>query len=112
MENDNNFNQDFYNPEIEFNEKYSSEIHMHKIMRGTRKCDIIIQGLIFKLPEENKTFIKTVSTKFGIGGCLKNMDDYDDKNKVFVFTGDKRDAIRDLLINTYKRDIELIKYHG
>ena len=48
MENNDNFNQNFYNQETEFNEKYSNEIHMHKIMRGTKKCDIIIQGLLFK----------------------------------------------------------------
>jgi len=107
-----NFTDKFYNPESELNEKYSNEIHMHKVNRGTRKSDVIIQGLIFNTPDEIKSFIKTVSTSFGCGGCHKMLNDYDDKNKVFVFTGDKRDGIKEILINVYKKDDEFIKYHG
>ena len=62
--------------------------------------------------EETKEFVSTVSKKFGISGCCKMMEDYDSKNKVFIFTGDKRDEIREILINNYKKDDEFIKYHG
>jgi translation initiation factor 1 (eIF-1/SUI1) len=107
-----NFNQQFYNPEIELDEKYSNEIHMHRVSRGTRKSDVIIQGLIFKTNEESKAFVSLVSKKFGISGCSKIMEDYDKKNNVFIFTGDKRDEIADILVKTYNKDNEFIKYHG
>ena len=107
-----NFNQTFYNPETELNEKYSNEIHMHRVSRGARKCDVIVQGLTFKTGEETKTFITTVSKKFGISGCYKMLPDYDAKNNVFIFTGDKRDEIRNILISSYDKDDEFIKYHG
>ncbi len=106
------FNSGFYNPENELNEKYGSEIHMHRVSRGTRKCDVIIQGLQFKTPEESKTFITTISKKFGISGCVKIMEDYDKKNNVYVFTGDKRDEIVEILVKNYNKDNDFIKYHG
>ena len=112
MEDNCNFNQSFYNPETELDEKHSNEIHMHKIMRSVKKSTIIIQGLIFKTSEENKKFIKLISDKFGCNGCHKIMNEYDNKNKVFVFTGDKRDSIKEILINIYSKDDEFIKYHG
>jgi len=107
-----NFNQDFYNPETELDEKYSNTIHMHRVNRGARKCDVIIQGLTFKTNDEIKTFVSLVSKKFGISGCNKLLPDYDTKNNVFIFTGDKRDEIKNILINTYDKDDEFIKYHG
>lgn len=106
------FNNEFYNPETELDEKYSNEIHMHRINRGARKSDVIIQGLSFKTNEETKEFISSVSKKFGISGCYKILKDYDNKNKVFIFTGDKREEIRNILINDYNKDDEFIKYHG
>ncbi len=112
MDNLNNFDNQFYNPENELNEKYSNEIHMHRINRGARKSDVIIQGLLFKTNEEIKEFVSLISKKFGISGCCKMSADYDDKNKVFIFSGDKRDAIREILINDYNKDGEFIKYHG
>ena len=107
-----NFNEEFYNPESELNDKYSNEIHMHRISRGARKSDIIIQGLVFKTNEETKSFITLVSKKFGISGCSKMMEDYDKKNNVFVFTGDKRDEIVEILVKIYNKDKEFIKFHG
>jgi len=106
------FNQQFYNPEIELNEKYSNEIHMHRVSRGTRKSDIIIQGLIFKSNDESKNFVSLVSKKFGISGCCKSMPDYDNINNVYIFSGDKREDIKNILINKYSKDEEFIKYHG
>ena len=108
----NNFSQQFYNPETELNDKYSNEIHMHRISRGARKSDVIIQGLSFKTTEETKVFISLVSKKFGISGCYKILPDYDSKNNVFIFTGDKRDEIKNILINSYGKDDEFIKFHG
>jgi len=51
------FNNEFYNPETELDEKYSNEIHMHRINRGAKKSDVIIQELSFKSNEETKEFI-------------------------------------------------------
>ena len=80
----NNFDNEFYNPENELNEKYSNEIHMHRINRGARKSDVIIQGLLFKTNEETKEFISLVSKKFGISGCCKMLQDYDNKKIVII----------------------------
>ena len=107
-----NFGEEFYNPETELENKYSNEIHLHRVSRGTRKCDVIVQGLIFKSNEQSKEFVKLVSKKFGVCGCHKMMEDYDKKNKVYIFTGDKRDEIAQILIEKYDRDDEFIKYHG
>ena len=107
-----NFDNEFYNPEKELDNKYSNEIHMHRVNRGARKSDVIVQGLIFKSSEETKEFLSSVKTKHGINGCYKMLADYDNKNKVFIFTGDKRDEIKEILINNYNRDDEFIKYHG
>ena len=107
----NNFNEGFYNPETELDQKYSSKITMYKVVRG-RKSDIIIKGLILKTPEEIKKFITTISSKFGIGGCHKIVDEYDKTNKVFVFTGDKREQIKKIIMDQYKIDQEFITYVG
>ena len=112
MEDNLNDFDDFYNPENELNEKQLNEIHIHRVNRGTRKSDIIIQGLIFKTNDESKTFVSLVSKKFGISGCYKIMEDYDKKNSVFIFTGDKREDIVKILIESYNKDEEFIKYHG
>jgi translation initiation factor 1 (eIF-1/SUI1) len=108
----NNFNQEFYNPVNELEEKYNNEIHMHRVSRGARKCDVIIKGMSFKTPEQTKEFITLVSKKFGISGCSKIMKDYDLKNNVLVFTGDKRDEIAEILVEKYDKDRDFIKYHG
>jgi len=108
----NNFDNVFYNPETELNNKYSNEIHLHRVSRNARKCTVIVQGLVFESIEISKEFLTEVSKKFGISGCHKMMEDYDKKNKVYVFTGDKRDEIVNILVEKYNRDIEFIKYHG
>lgn len=106
------FDKDFYNPENELNDKYSNEIHMHRVNRGARKSDVIVQGLVFKTNEESKEFVSLISKKFGVNGCHKMFPDYDAKNKVFIFSGDKRDEITEILINNYNKDEEFIKFHG
>lgn len=105
-----NFGEQFYNPETELENKFSNEIHLHRVSRGTRKCDVIVQGLIFKNDEDSKEFIKLVK-KIGVSGTHKMMEDYDKKNKVYVFSGDKRDVIAQILIKKFERDDEFIKYH-
>lgn len=107
-----NFVNQFYNPETELENKYSNEVHLHRISRNARKCTIVVQGLIFDSVEKSKEFITEVSKKFGISGCCKMMEDYDKKNKVFVFSGDKRDEIVEILVEKYNRDRDFIKYHG
>lgn len=107
-----NFNDTFYNPAQELEDKYSNEIHLHRVSRGTKKSDIIVQGLVFKTNEETKTFVSLITKKFGISGCCKMMKDYDTKNNVFIFSGDKRDDIVNILVKTYNKDENFIKIHG
>jgi len=107
----NNFNEEFYNPETELDEKYLSKITIYKVVRG-RKSDIIIKGLVLKTIEENKKFISLISSKFGIGGCQKIIKEYDEINKVFVFTGDKREEIKKIIISNYNIEPEFISYVG
>ena len=105
------FNQ-FYTAETELNLKYKNEIHIHKQLRNGKKCNIIIQGLNFSTKQENKDFILKIKSKFGVGGCQKTMEEIDKINPVFVFMGDIRDKIRDLLIKDYGKEDEFIIYHG
>ena len=112
MDSVNSFNNNFYNPETEINTNYDNEIHIHRQSRNVRKCKTIIQGLVFKTKEENKLFISKISKKFGIGGCQKMMDDIDKDKIVFVFDGDCRDKVKDILILEYGKDEDYIKYHG
>lgn len=107
-----NFGEEFYNPETELENKYSNEIHLHRVSRNARKCTVIVQGLVFESTEKSKEFLQEVSKKFGISGCHKMMEDYDKKNKVYVFSGDKRNDIVEILITKYERDKEFIKFHG
>lgn len=106
------FENQFYNPETELDNKYSNEVHLHRISRNARKCTVVVQGLIFDKVEKSKEFMVEVSKKFGISGCHKMMDDYDKKNKVYVFSGDKRDEIVEILVSKYGYDSDFIKYHG
>jgi len=107
-----NSNNTFYNPENDLDQKYSNEIHMHRVNRGARKSDVIIKGLVFKTNEETKEFISLISSKFGINGSYKMNPLYDEKNKVFIFSGDKRNNIKEILITNYNKDEEFIKYYG
>ncbi len=106
-----NFGEQFYNPETELENKYSNEIHLHRVSRGAKKCDIIVQGLVFKNIDESKEFI-TLVKKIGVSGSHKMMEDYDKTNKVYVFSGDKRDEIIKILTSKFNRDIDFIKCHG
>jgi translation initiation factor 1 (eIF-1/SUI1) len=89
----------------------NNEIHMYKQARG-RRSDTIISGLQFKTKDEAKAFILNIKKKFGIGGCQKMMEDMDKDFPVFVFTGDLRDKIIKILVESYKYDPKLIKKHG
>ena len=106
------FGNQFYNPETELDNKYSNEVHLHRISRNARKCTVVVQGLVFDTVEKSKEFIGEVSKKFGISGCHKMMNDYDKKNKVYVFSGDKRNEIVEILVSKYGYDDDNIKYHG
>jgi len=88
------------------------DIHMFKKTRNGKKCDTIIIGLVFASQEENKNFLKKIKTKFGTGGCHKEMPELAKNSLVFVFTGDCRDKIRKLLVAEYGKDLKNIKIHG
>ena len=101
----------FYDAENELDLQYDNDIHIHKQMRG-RKCTTIIQGLEFSSKEDNKAFITKIKKKFGINGCQKIVDDIDETNLVFIFTGDCREKIKDLLVLEHDKSEESIKIHG
>jgi translation initiation factor 1 (eIF-1/SUI1) len=88
------------------------DIHMFKKARSGKKCDTIIIGLIFATLEDNKNFLKKIKTKFGTGGCHKEMPELSKNSMVFVFTGDCREKIRKLLVADYGKDVKTIKIHG
>jgi len=88
------------------------DIHMFKKARSGKKCDTIIIGLIFPTQKENNDFLKKIKTKFGTGGCHKEMPELAKNSLVFVFTGDCREKIRKLLVAEYGKDIKNIKIHG
>ena len=108
----NNVDDIFYNPETEINEIQTNEIHMHQINRGVKKSQIIITGLIFKTDSESKEFLSMIQKNYGINGSYKMNKEYDDKYKVFKFTGRNRDSIRNILITKYGKNEEIIKYFG
>lgn len=105
-----NFN--FYNPENELSVKFDNDIHIHKQMRGAKKCITIINGLNFNTKEETKDFLGKIKKKFGIGGCQKIISDIDENNMVFVFMGDYREKIKSLLVEEYNKNDESIFIHG
>ncbi len=109
---DNNAKDDsIQNQECIDTNSINNEIHMYKQARG-RRSDTIISGLQFKTKDESKSFILNIKKKFGIGGCQKMMEDMDKDFPVFVFTGDLRNKIIKILVETYKYDSKLIKKHG
>ena len=108
---DSNLNFNFYNPENDLITKFNKDIHIHKNMRGTKKCTTIISGLYFS-KEETKDFLSKIKKKFGIGGCEKMVEEVDTKNSVLVFMGDYREKIKNLLIEEYNKEDESIFIHG
>jgi len=90
---------------------FNTEIHLYKQARG-RHCDTIISGLQFETKDMAKIFVSSIKKKFGIGGCCKKIEEIDNTNPVFVFTGDLRDKIIKILIDDYKYDSKMIKKYG
>ncbi len=104
------FSTTFYNPENDLDNEYLNEIHMHKIVNG-RKSKIIVSGLQFKDKSDTDTFLTKIS-KMGVGATYKMASDFDKTNKVFIFAGDKRNEIKQILISDYGKKDEMIKFHG
>lgn len=99
----NNVDNEFYNPANEFSTNIQ-EIHIHKQQRNGKKCTLTITGLKFDSKDSDKKFISDISKKLGISGHKK--DD------TFIFTGDKREQIKQLLIDNYNKNSEFIICHG
>jgi len=106
----NNFDDDSLNNN--FNINFNDEIHIHKHMRNAKKCTTIISGLEFKDSKDEKEFLSKVKNKFGIGGCLKSVEEINDKNLVYIFMGDYREKIKQFLIKEYDKDESCIKIHS
>jgi hypothetical protein len=88
-----------------------NEINMFKQSRG-RNTDTVIVGLKFNTKDNAKTFITSIKRKFGINGCQKMIEEMDNINPVFVFTGDFRDKIKKILIEEYNCIPDSIKKFG
>lgn len=111
MDNDNKNQEDEVEVEQEENIISYDEIHMYKQARG-RNTDTIIVGLKFNNEKNAKNFMSSTKKKFGINGCKKMMETLDKENPVFVFTGDLRDKIINLLVDDYKCVRKAIKKFG
>jgi translation initiation factor 1 (eIF-1/SUI1) len=94
------------------NTNSTSEIHIYVHQRGTRKADTIIKGLEFADKDENKKFLSSIKQTFGINGCIKMIDEIDPVNKVFSFTGNYGEKIKNELVKKYNKDEDLITIHG
>lgn len=88
-----------------------NEIHIYKNIRG-KKCDTVISGLLFKKKDETKDFLTNIKKRFGVGGCYKMIPEINKTDMVYVFMGDYRDKIRNVLINEYDIKREMIKMHS
>lgn len=102
----------FLNLEKKLNDEFNKVIHIYVKQRGNRFRDTIISGLSFETKEEAKLFLTTIKKKFGINGSIKMMYDIDEKNDVFVFTGDYSEKIKAYLIANHGKVEELITIHG
>ena len=102
----------FLNLEKKLNYDFNNVIHIYVKQRGNRFRDTIISGLIFPTKEEAKIFLTTIKKKFGINGSIKMMEDIDDKNEVFIFTGDYSEKIKEYLITNHGKVEDLITIHG
>lgn len=108
---ENDFNA-FYNPANDLNTKYDNEIHIYKHARNGKKCTTIIKGLNFTEKIDIKNFLSKIKKKFGIAGCQKILTNVDETSEVFVFSGDYREKIKTLLIESYNKEDDFIKIHG
>ncbi len=109
--------QDFENilkeNENRLNEKYENIIYIHKRMRNGRKCMTYIQN--FNLDkDESKKFLSNTQKILNSSGSYKTdkNDEEFSSEKVYIFNGDHRDKIKEILINEYKIDEENIKFSG
>jgi translation initiation factor 1 (eIF-1/SUI1) len=103
----NNFNN-FGNTDI----NSTNEIHIYVHQRGTRKADTIIKGLEFADKDESKKFLSSIKQAFGINGCIKTIEEIDPDNKVFSFTGNYGEKIKNELVKKYNKNEDLITIHG
>ncbi len=94
-------------------DKLENNIYIHKRMRNGRKCITYIQN--FKLDkDESKVFLSNVQKVLNSSGSYKTdkKDEEFSSEKVYIFNGDHRDKIKEILINEYKIDEENIKFSG
>ncbi len=94
------------------NTNSTSEIHIYVHQRGTRKADTIIKGLEFADKDESKKFLSSIKQTFGINGCIKTIEEIDPINKVFSFTGNYGEKIKNELVKKYNKNEDLITIHG
>ena len=102
----------FLNLEKQLNDSLNTEINIYIRQRGSRSRDTIIENLIFPTKEESKTFLTIVKKKFGINGSLKIIEEINEENEVFIFTGNYSEKIKSLLISSYGKKDEQINIHG
>ncbi len=89
---------------------YDNIIHLHTY-KIKKKNATIIDGLKFINVEEIKKFMTNVKKKLGIAGYEANIEQFNEKEKVFVFTGDNMVKIKNILINEYGKSDEHIIIH-
>jgi TusA-related sulfurtransferase len=97
-----NNNFDFLNAEQEFHLEMENQIYIKKIMRKKKanKFDTVIIGLDMSDVAKINTLLSKIKTKFGIGGCRKEIEDHDTNKicEVLVLNGDYIEKIKDFLV--------------
>ena len=94
-------------PEIKFDDNGFCNLCTHAIERLINESENRYQNF-----DKIIEYLKTIKKKLGIGGCLKKMEDYDEKNDVFLFTGEYSEKIKDYLVKNCNKNEDFIKFHG
>jgi translation initiation factor 1 (eIF-1/SUI1) len=92
-------------------DSHTSTVHL-SIKKLGKKHSTVISGLGFESKEKLDGFLKHIKKKFGINGCYKLNEEIDANEKVFIFSGDCREKVKEYLINEMGVEEENVRMHG
>jgi hypothetical protein len=101
---------ELWDDEVNDLNNFDNKIHIHSL-KIKNKNTTVINGLIFNNKDENKQFISHNKKKFGIAGYQTIVEKINEKDMVFVFSGDYRTKIKNVLVETYNKSEENIEIH-
>ncbi len=97
--------------EKKIEDKLKNMVCIHKRMRNGKKCNTYIQNFHLEKKEE-KEFLSKMQTITCSSGSYKMFSEIDPENKVFMFNGDCKDIVKDILMNEYHIKEDMIKFTG